>query len=129
MTFLYSCLRANRHFLNLFLQYHKEEIERLPPVLAGEVDKLPEILHKSRAANTSKKYELSFIRYTKWAMGNGISSGDILPAKPLLVSLYLCSLIQTANTPSPVITAFYALEWIHDMYGFNSPTESKESSL
>ena len=99
--------------------------KKLPPVLAGEVDKLPEILHKSRAANTSKKYELSFIRYTKWAMCNGVTSGDILPAKPLLVSLYLHSLIQTANTPSSVITASYALKWIHDMYGFNSPTESK----
>ena len=58
-------------------------------------------------------------------MRNGFGSSDILPAKAFTVALYLVSVIQTTSSPSPVVTAFYAIKWHHDMFGFNSPTDSK----
>jgi integrase len=97
----------------------------LPPVLADKIDLLPDILKKSRAANTCKKYELAFNRWIKWGLCNSLGSGDFLPAKTLTVALYLSSLIQTARTPAPVITAFYAIKWFHDLNGLVSPTDSK----
>ncbi|XP_053378570.1 uncharacterized protein LOC123554439 [Mercenaria mercenaria] len=104
---------------------HKDEIEELPEVLAGKVDLLPELLQKSRAENTCQKYKNSFDRWRKWAYCNGLGRGDILPAKPLSVSLYLCSIIQSANGSSSVIAAFYGIKWFHDLYDLKSPTESK----
>jgi len=49
----------------------------------------------------------------------------VLPAKPFVVAIYLASLIQFSLTPSPVISAFYAITWFHDINGLKSPTESK----
>jgi hypothetical protein len=39
--------------------------------------------------------------------------------------IHLHSLIQTARTPVPLITAFYAIKWFHDMNGVVSPTDSR----
>lgn len=111
--------------IRLFSQTHKDEIDALPEVLAEKVDLLPELLRKSRADSTSRKYENSFSRWEKWAKGNGLGSGDIFPAKAFPFAIYLASLIQTANTPSPVISAFYAVKWFHDLFDFKSPTDSK----
>lgn len=89
------------------------------------MDLLPGLLQKSRADSTCKKYENSFIRWKNWAFCNGFGRSDILPAKPLSVSLYLCSLIQSANGSSSIISAFYGIKRFHDLYDLKSPTESK----
>ena len=86
---------------------------------------LPDLLRKSRAISTDKKYSSAFVRFHKWALSNGLRSRDILPAKAFPVAIYLASLIQTVNSFSPVIAAFYAIKWFHDIYGLESPTNSK----
>jgi integrase len=91
----------------------------------SRVDLLPELLQKSRAETTCRKYENSFNRWRKWAFCNGLGRGDILPAKPLSVSLYLCSIIQSANSSSSQIAAFYSIKWYHDLHDLKSPTDSK----
>ena len=48
--------------LRLFLQPHQEEIEAPPDVLTDKVILLPEILRRSRADNSCRKYELGFSR-------------------------------------------------------------------
>ena len=58
-------------------------------------------------------------------MCNQLGSSDILPAKAFPVALYLESLLQSAKTPAPVISAFYGIKWMHDLYGLDSPTDSK----
>lgn len=85
---------------------------------------LPDILRRSRASSTGQKYEYAFLRWQKWATSNGLQNSDILPAKHLPVALYLASLIQTANTASPVIAAFYAIKHFHELFGMASPTDS-----
>ena len=54
-----------------------------------------------------------------------MGSRHILPAQVFSFALYLVSLIQTASTPSPVITAFYSFKWVHDISDMKSPTDSK----
>ena len=111
--------------VHIFFQVYAEDIRELPEVLADRVHLLPEVLRKSRSDSTDKKYSSAFVRFHKWALCNGLRSGDILPAKAFTVAIYLASLIQTVNSPSPAIAAFYAIKWFHDMYGLMSPTNSK----
>ncbi|XP_053391932.1 uncharacterized protein LOC128554660 [Mercenaria mercenaria] len=117
---VFSKMRADRANSS-----YKDDIDELPEVLADKVDLLPDLLRKSRAENTSRKYGNSFSRWERWAKCNGFGSGDILPAKAFPFAIYLASLIQTSNTPSPVISAFYAAKWFHDLGDLKSPTDSK----
>jgi hypothetical protein len=88
------------------------------------VNLIPELLNVSRANATVKTYHLGFIRWKKWASINGISSVDILPAKPFFVAIYLSSLVQSCRTVSPVTQAFYSLQWAHNLIGQPSPTDT-----
>ncbi|XP_068240109.1 uncharacterized protein [Palaemon carinicauda] len=106
-------------------EIHKTKIDQLPEVMAGKVHLLPNLLKKSRADSTSSKYHGAFVRFQKWVSCNGLGSGDALPAKSFIVAIYLASLIQSVNSPSPVIAAFYAIKWYHDINGLYSPTNSK----
>lgn len=108
----------------MFHQAHKDEIDELPEVLAEKVALLPDLLRESRANGTNQKYSNGFKRWAKWAQASGLGISDILPAKPLQTALYLLSVIQSARTPSPVVTAFYSIKWFHEINGFNSPTNS-----
>ena len=49
-----------------------------------------------------------------------VGSRHILPAQVFPFALYLVSLIQTASTPSPVITAFYSIKWVHEISDMKS---------
>ena len=54
-----------------------------------------------------------------------MESRHTLSAQVFPVALYLVSLIQTANTPSHVITAFCSNKWVHEICDLKSPTDSK----
>ena len=47
-----------------------------------------------------------------------------MPAKAFHVALYVALIIQTADSASPVIKAFYSIKWFHDMFDLVSPTTS-----
>ena len=109
----------------MFLQRHADDIEALPDVLAGEVSLLPELLNDSRAKSTSEAYKRGFKRWYDWALSNKLTSKDTLPARAFHVALYLASLIQTAQTNSPIVNAFYSIKWYHELLDLPSPTESQ----
>lgn len=111
--------------IHLFFQSHRDEIDSLPEILVDKVTLLPDILLQSRADSTRKNYTNAFNRWRVWALANGLGSGDILPARDFPVALYLTSLIQSANSCRPIITAFYSIKWFHDINNFSSPTNSK----
>ena len=108
----------------MFFQTFSTEIDELPAVLAEKVPLIPEVLQTARADSTTKSYFAAFHRWRLWASSNSVKDEDILPAKPFIFSIYLCSLIQSANSPSPVLKAFYSVKYVHDLLGFVSPTES-----
>lgn len=108
----------------MILQTHGADVDRLPDALAGTMDLLPGLLLESKAQSTSNSYFRGFLKWKQWAYSNGLGSEDILPARALHVGLYLASLIQSANSPSTVINAFYSLRWVHAFGDFVSPTDS-----
>ena len=110
--------------LHLFFQCYSEEIDGLPEVLAEKVSLIPELLTSARATSTTKSYHSRFQWWRSWALCNSVEERDILPAKPFYFSIYLCSLVQTVNTPCPVIQAFYGVKFIHDLFDLKSPTQS-----
>lgn len=93
--------------------------------MAGRAHLLPDLLKKSRADSTISKYHGAFVRFQKWIMCNGMGSRDALPAGAFVVAIYLASLIQTVNSTSPVLAAFYSIKWHHEINGLVSPTSSK----
>ena len=106
--------------LRTFLQSHQEEIKALPDVLTDKVVLLLEILRRSRADNSCRKYELGFLRWKNGLNPMGWGVGIFC-----LLRCFLLRCIQTASTPSPVITAFYSIKWVHDISDMKSPTDSK----
>lgn len=112
-------------FLRLFFRSYGEGIEELPDVLVDRVSLLPELLEGSRAKSTCDSFRRGFRRWAAWALSNGLTSRDILPAKAFHVAIYLSSLIQIANSPSSVYNAFYSVKWFHDLFDFNSVSDSK----
>ncbi|KAK6165269.1 hypothetical protein SNE40_022225 [Patella caerulea] len=106
------------------MQSHLEEIQKLPECLVGKIGALTDLLDDSKATNTVLKYSSGFMKWKRWALAHDISKRDILPAKALHVALYLTTIIQDANYPSPVISAFYSIKWEHDVTDFSSPTNS-----
>lgn len=108
----------------MFFQRYNDDVEGLPDVLADKISLLPELLSETRAKSTCTSYKRAFKRWSSWALCNGLTSRDILPAKAFHVALYMTSLIQTANTPSPIVNAFFAIKWFHDLFDYKSPTDS-----
>ncbi|XP_060589976.1 uncharacterized protein LOC132745167 [Ruditapes philippinarum] len=101
------------------------EVDGLPDVLVEKVSSLPELLKQSKADSTYLSYKRGFNRWRKWVISNGLNSGEALPAKAFHVALYIVSLIQTANTISPILNAVYSIKWYHDLFEFPSPTDSR----
>ena len=86
-------------------------------------DKLPEVVLGDRAATTTTQYANGFQRWSSWARARS-QPIQVLPASPLHVSLYLMSIMQTCNTPAPVMTAFYSIAWAHRIASLQSPTDN-----
>ena len=109
----------------MFFQIHETDIKMLPEAMDDGACILPELLQKSRADSTVKKYGHAFEKVRKWVICNGLGSSDALPAEACMVATYLASLIKESNSSSSVISAFYAIKWYHDINGLFSPTDSK----
>ena len=112
--------------LMFFQRYEAELLDmELAGVLADRVSCLPQLLKETRADNTFLTYERGFHRWRKWAVINGLRVEDTLPANAFHVALYVSALIQSCNTLSPVVNAFYSIKRFHDMFDYKSPTYSK----
>ena len=109
----------------LIFQKYSDEVADLPEALVGGMASLPGLLLDSRLQKTSKFYFQGFRKWKEWAYSSNLGRGDIFPAKALHVAIYLAAIIQTANSPSPVIHAFYSLKWVHNIGDQISPTDSQ----
>ena len=88
--------------------------------LYSTAELIPDLLKDAKADTTSTKYYNGFIRWKRWAEANAIQ--EFLPAKYFHMVVYLISLVQQANSPSPIMTAFYSIRWEHTLIGVESPT-------
>ena len=107
-------------FLNGVLQpcFQHVEHSRLKALIQG----LPAALFKSKAENTTKKYERGFNAWRKWA--SQFKEIVIFPASCVYVSLFFLSLIQESVSRSIVDEAHYGLKWFHDLAGQPDPCNS-----
>ncbi len=77
---------------------------------------------EARADSTCRSYNNGFKRFRVWAESHGLSA--CVPVTPLHCALYLLSLVQSSDSISPVINAFYSLRYVHVVVGLASPTEN-----
>ena len=83
---------------------------------------LPEVLLKSKSANTAKKYERGFNSWRKWA--SQFKEIKIFPASSIYVSLFFLSLIYESVSCSIIDEVHYGLKWFHDLAGQPDPCNS-----
>ena len=106
--------------LGFFTQGRWEEIAaESDPALQKLASTLPGIVLSDRAQSTVSTYLAAFQRWEKWALSFKFST---LPAKPAHLCLYFASLIQSARTCSPVVSAAAAIAWAHEKAGVDDPT-------
>ena len=110
--------------LNIFLQgpWKNEGSQISDPLMQDLFEKLPGVVLKDKADSTTTKYAQGFQRWAIWAKARD-QPVPVMPASPLHVALYLLSLMQTSDTPSPITTAFYSIAWAHRVSSLTPPTD------
>ena len=108
--------------IQVFFQSFQTEIIDLPDSLQALSSLLPAILRDAKASSTTGKYYNEFQKWIFWTTSHGISNQ--MPAQPLIVAIYLASIIQHSSSPAPVLSAYYGLRWAHNLVGTTSPTDA-----
>lgn len=78
--------------------------------------KVKETVLASKAQGTIRTYLGGYNRWKRWASSNGVSP---VPASPFHVAIYLQLLSQEACSPSPILTAVYSIDWVHQLAGYS----------
>jgi hypothetical protein len=108
----------------MFFQVFKDDILEFPSSLIANVNDIPGILCDCKSGNTVRNYYCGFLRWKKMSKLHWISDGDVLPAKPIHVVLYLTCLMQHNSRSGPINQAFYSIRWVHYIVSVLSPTGS-----
>ncbi|KAK2564084.1 hypothetical protein P5673_012305, partial [Acropora cervicornis] len=88
----------------------------------GLTDRLKSTVLSSKAYSTSSQYHRAFRKWKEFAVCKLNETG--FPADPFHVALYLQHLLEQAQSPSVIDSAFYGIKWAHDMAGLPSPTDN-----
>ena len=88
----------------------------------GLTDRLKTTVLSSKAYSTSPQYHRAFRKWKEFAVCKLNETG--FPADPFHVALYLQHLLEQAQSPSVIDSAFYGIKWAHDMAGVPSPTDN-----
>ncbi|XP_063952499.1 uncharacterized protein LOC135153528 [Lytechinus pictus] len=75
----------------------------------------------AKSESTTKRYCSGFDRWKTFILAEG---GDLLPAQPIHVALYISSLMNQGSLVSVVQSALYSIKWAHSMIGASDPTEN-----
>ena len=76
----------------------------------------------SEAYSTSSQYHRAFRKWKEFAVRK--LNETSFPADPFHVALYLLHLLEQAQSPSVIDSAFYGIKWAHDMAGAQSSTDN-----
>lgn len=77
---------------------------------------------EAKAPSTVDRYFRAFNQFKIWA--NTYDEIGVFPAKVFSVALYLEHLLQSQCLYSKLESAYYGINWAHNVYGVNSPCES-----
>ena len=78
---------------------------------------------EAKAPSTTERYSRAFQKFREWS--SSYNEVVCLPSDEISVSLYLESLIQDGSPYSSLESACYGIDWAHNLYGFQSPCDSK----
>lgn len=84
--------------------------------------KLPEVILKSKAENTVKKYNYAFRSWCSWCKIH--DSINCMPATDYHVSLYIIYLMQSNCSTSKIEEVLYSIAWAHSIAGYDNPCAS-----
>lgn len=90
--------------------------------VSGLTDRLKVTVLSSKANSTSLLYHRAYRKWKEFAFS--MFNGNVFPANPFHVALYLQHLIEQSQSPSVVDSAFYGIKWAHSMAGIPSPTDN-----
>ena len=77
----------------------------------------------AKAPSTTDRYSRAFQKFREWS--SPYNEVVCLPTDEISVALYLESLIQGGSPYSSLESACYGINWAHNLYGFQSPCDSK----
>ena len=78
---------------------------------------------EAKAPSTTDRYSRAFQKFREWS--SPYNEVVCLPSDEISVALYLESLIQGGSPYSSLESACYGINWAHNLYGFQSPCDSK----
>ena len=78
---------------------------------------------EAKAPSTTERYSRAFQKFREWS--SPYNEVVCLPSDEISVALYLESLIQGGSPYSSLESACYGINWAHNLYGFQSPCDSK----
>ncbi|XP_068738599.1 uncharacterized protein [Montipora capricornis] len=113
------CL-ARDIFQSGFWDFDQDALPNGP--VQGLADRLKTTVLSSKATSTSLLYYRAYRKWKQFAIS--MFDGNVFPAKPFHVALYLQHLIEQSHSPSVIDSAFYGIKWAHSMAGIPSPTDN-----
>ena len=123
------CLCLLSHFLLLlpFLQgscaFASKTAHLRDPELRNLAEGLPLRAAKVKAPSTTKRYSRAFQKFRGWS--TCFEEFVCFSSDELSVALYLEFLLQQSFPYSVLESACYGINWVHNLYGFPSPCDSK----
>lgn len=96
-------------------QYEAPELRRL-------ASQIPLRVIEAKAPSTVERYSRAFNEFKHWA--SNYEEIVTLPATSFSVSLYLEYLIESNCSSSKLDSAFYGIQWAHNIYGLENPCNS-----
>lgn len=119
---LFKCTDLRFDFAGVKLQHHICQAAGLDGndvALASLAQDMSGYLLQSRSDNTNKKYLSYFVRFKLFMSEKGKA---YLPSTAMLVSLFLCSLLNKNVSYSVMCSFVYAIKYVHELYNFPDPT-------
>ncbi|XP_068238348.1 uncharacterized protein [Palaemon carinicauda] len=102
---------------------YENDVAILPESVKENIERIPELLAEWRASSTTKVYYQSYMKWVTWLEKNGIHDKKST-MKPLVICMYLASLIQEGVSVSVLSSALYGIRWEYSVIGISSPTDS-----
>ena len=99
-------------------EFHADHFDH--PELRQLAKALPAVLVCDHAASTVATYLGAYKSWKSWASHHDAA---ILPADPVVFTLYIVSLIQQTWSVSSVNSAVYGVSWVHKKSGYQEPSE------
>ena len=78
-------------------------------------------LLQSRADSTVKKYKFAFDQFVIFCVSNNLIAK---PAIPIVVAMYITSLLDQGKSDNVVVAAVYGIKWAHNINGLSDPTDN-----